>query len=164
MFQRSAPTLLAYGGSFVNIKEMNIEHILPIAFPFGIGGTKMKRQLKVSHGLCIQYYMRVSLPQFSEGPTILVLNHIHSRQSSFKTGVMLCRSTIDGVPLGEKLSTLTVSDMEKINHDKTDHLNAKTKSFISAISTSCSKVCQKVLFCIIGSLWTEQFIFKYNTR
>ena len=97
----------------------------------------MKRQVKVSHELCIQYYMRVSLPQFRDGPTILVLNHIHSRQLSFKTGVMLCRSTIDGVPLGEKLSTLTVSNMEKINDDKTDHLNAKTKSFISAISTSC---------------------------
>lgn len=81
--------------------------------------------------------MRVSLPQFREGPTILVLNHIHSRHLSFKTGVMLCRSTIDGVPLGEKLSTLTVSEMEKVNDDKTDHLNAKTKSFISAISTSC---------------------------
>jgi hypothetical protein len=40
---------------------------------------------------------------------------------------MLCRSTIDGIPLGEKLSTLTVSNVEKINDDKTDHLNAKTK-------------------------------------
>ena len=137
MFQHSAPTLLAYGGTFVNIKEMNIENILPIAFPFGIGGPKMKRQVKVSHELCIQYYMRVSLPQFREGPTILVLNHIHSRHLSFKTGVILCRSTIDGVPLGEKLSTLTVSDLEKINDDKTDHLNAETKSFISVISTSC---------------------------
>jgi hypothetical protein len=29
---------------------------------------------------------------------------------SYKTGVMLCRSTIDGVPLGEKLSTLSMSD------------------------------------------------------
>ena len=42
MFQHSAPTLLAYGGTYANIKEMNIENILPIAFPFGIGGPKMK--------------------------------------------------------------------------------------------------------------------------
>ena len=58
MFQRSAPTLLAYGGTFVNMKEMNIENILPIAFPFGIGGPKMNRKVKVSHEMCIQYYIR----------------------------------------------------------------------------------------------------------
>jgi hypothetical protein len=137
MFQRSAPTLLAYGGTFVNMKEMNIENILPIAFPFGIGGPKMNRKVKVSHEMCIQYYMRLSLPQFREGPTILVLNHILNRQLSYKTGVMLCRSSINGVPLGEKLSTLSMSDLEKINDNKNDHLNANTKSLMSAISTSC---------------------------
>jgi hypothetical protein len=79
MFQPSAPTLLAYGGTYANIKEMNIENILPNAFPFGISGLKMKRKVKVSHELCIQHYMRLSLPQFMEGPTILVMNHIHNR-------------------------------------------------------------------------------------
>jgi hypothetical protein len=49
MFQHSAPTLLAYGGTFVNMKEINIENILPIAFPFGIGGSKMNRKVKVLH-------------------------------------------------------------------------------------------------------------------
>ena len=34
MFQRSAPTLLAYGGTYANTKELNIENILPFAFPF----------------------------------------------------------------------------------------------------------------------------------
>jgi hypothetical protein len=113
MFQRSAPTLLAYGGTYANIKEMNIANILPIAFPFSIGGPKMKQKVKVSHELCIQLYMRLSLLQFREGPTILVMNHIHNRQMSYKTGVMLCRSTIDVLPLGEKLSTLSMSDLEK---------------------------------------------------
>jgi hypothetical protein len=40
MFQHSAPTLLAYGGTYTNLKEMNIKNILPFAFPFGIGGPK----------------------------------------------------------------------------------------------------------------------------
>jgi hypothetical protein len=113
MFQCSAPTLLAYGSTYANIKEMNIENILPIAFPFGIGGPKMKQKRKVSHELCIQHYMRLSLQQFRKGPTILVMNHIHNRQMSYKTGVMLCRSTINGVPLEEKLSTLSMSNLEK---------------------------------------------------
>ncbi len=56
MFQRLAPTLLAYGGTYANTKELNIENILPFAFPFGIGGPKMKRKVKVSHELCIQHY------------------------------------------------------------------------------------------------------------
>ncbi len=97
----------------------------------------MKRKVKVSHELCIQHYMRLSLPQFMEGPTILVMNHILNRQMSYKTGVMVCRSTVDGTPLGEKLSTISMSELEKINDDKTDHLNANTKSLMKAISTSC---------------------------
>ena len=96
--------------------------------PFGIGGPKMKRKVKVSHELCIQHYMRLSLPQFMEGPTILVMNHILNRQMSYKTGVMLCRSTVDGTPLGKKLSTLLMSELKKINNDKTDHLNFKPLS------------------------------------
>jgi hypothetical protein len=47
-----------------------------------------------------------------ESPTILVMNHIYNRQMSYK-GVMLCRSTVDGMPLGEKLSTLSMTDLEK---------------------------------------------------
>ena len=61
MFQRSAPTLLAYGGTYANYADMKIENILPFAFPFGIGGPKMERRVKVSLELCIQLYMRLSL-------------------------------------------------------------------------------------------------------
>ncbi len=38
----SAPTLLAYGGTYANNVEMKVDNILPFAFPFGIGGPKMK--------------------------------------------------------------------------------------------------------------------------
>ncbi len=90
MFQRSAPTLLAYGGTYAKNADMKIENILPFAFLFGIGGPKMERRVKVSLELCIQVYMRLSLEQFMEGPTILVMNHIYNRQMTFKTGVMTC--------------------------------------------------------------------------
>jgi len=137
MFQRSAPTLLAYGGTYAKNTDMKIENILPFAFPFGIGGPKMERRVKVSLEVCIQVYMRLSLAQFMEGPTILVMNHIYNRQMSYKTGVMTCRSTIDGIPLGEKLSTLSTEDFEQINDRHDDNLNATTKSFLKAISTTC---------------------------
>ena len=54
--KRSAPTLLALGGTYVNNVEMNVENILPFAFPFGIGGPKMKLKVNVSLELCIQLY------------------------------------------------------------------------------------------------------------
>ncbi len=114
MFQHSAPTLLTYGGTYAKNADMKIENILPLAFPFGIGGPKMQQRVKVSLELCIQVYMHLSLGQFMEGPTILVMNHIYNRQMSYKTGVMMCRSSIDGIPLGEKLSTLSTEDFEQI--------------------------------------------------
>ncbi len=137
MFQHSAPTLLAYGDTYANLKEMNIKNKLPFVFPFGIGGPKMKPKVKVSYELCIKLYMELSLWQFMEGPTILVMNHIYNRQMSYKSGVMLCRSTVVGTPLGKKLSTLSMTDLEKVNDNKTDHLNANTKGLLKAISTSC---------------------------
>ncbi len=48
MFQHSAPTLLAYAGTYANVNDIPIEYILPFAFPFGIGGPKMKCRMKVS--------------------------------------------------------------------------------------------------------------------
>ncbi len=107
MFQHFGPTLLAYGGTYAKNAEMKIENILPFAFPFAIGGPQMKRRVKVSLELCIQVYMRLSLGQFMEGQTILVMNHIYNRQMSYKTGVITCRSSINGIPLGEKLSALS---------------------------------------------------------
>jgi hypothetical protein len=57
--------------TYANITDVPIESILPFAFPFGIGGPKMKRRVKVSLQLCSQLYLWLSLIQFMEGPTIL---------------------------------------------------------------------------------------------
>jgi hypothetical protein len=137
LFQRSAPTLLAYGSTYANITDVPIENILPFALPFGIGGPKMKQRVKVSLQLCIQLYLELSLTQFMEGPTILVMNHIYNRQLSYISGVMTCRSTVNGVSLGEKLSKLTVQDLEKVRENNTDNLHDNTQGLLKAISMSC---------------------------
>ncbi len=137
LLQHSAPHLLVHGGSYANNVEMNVENILPFAFPFSIGGPQMKQRVKVSLVLCIQLYMHLSLPQFMEGPNILVMNHIYNRHMSYQTGVMTCRSNVDGHFLGEKLSTLSISDLEKINYNNTDRLDATTKGFVKAIQITC---------------------------
>ncbi len=135
MFQHSASTLLAYGGTYIHLKEMNVKKVLPFGFPFGIGGPKMQQKVKVSYELCVQLHMKLSLQQFMEGPTILVMNHNYNRQMSYKSGVIICRSTVDGMPLGEKLSTLSMTKIEKINDNKTDHLISNTRGLLKAIST-----------------------------
>jgi len=61
----------------------------------------MKRRVPISLQLCIQYYLRLSLPQFMEGPTILVLNHIYNRQMSYLSGVMTCKTNVNGISLGQ---------------------------------------------------------------
>jgi hypothetical protein len=103
---------------------MKIENILPFAFPFGIGGPQLKKRVNISLAVCIKVYMRLSLRQFMEGPTILVMNHIYNRQMLYKRRVITCRSSVDGIPLGEKLSMLSTKGFEKINGDNTGTLDA----------------------------------------
>jgi hypothetical protein len=50
---------------------------------------------------------------------------------------MTCRSSVDGVPLGEKLSTLSMENLDKLDDNNADRLDATTKGLLKAISTSC---------------------------
>ena len=100
----------------------------------------MKQRVKVALELCIQAYMRLLLCQFMEGPTILVMNHVYNMQMSYKSGVMTCRSSVDGVPLGERLSTLSTEDLEKVDEHNIDTLDSNTKDFLKAVKTSCQSV------------------------
>jgi hypothetical protein len=89
----SAPTLLECDSRYANVTDVPIETILPFAFPFILGGPKMNQRVEVSLQLCIQLYMQLSLQQFMEGPTNLVMNHIYNRQMSYMSGMIMCRST-----------------------------------------------------------------------
>jgi hypothetical protein len=95
----------------------------------------MNQRVKVSLELCIQSYLWLSLQQFIEGPIILVLNHIYNRQMSYISGVMTCRFKVNGVSLGEKLSKLTVPDLEEVKSANNDHLKESTKVLLKAIKT-----------------------------
>jgi hypothetical protein len=137
MCNRSAPALLVYGGICANNVQMKVENILPFAFPFGIGGPKRIHRVKVNLDLCILTYMQLLLQQWMEGPTILVMNHIYNRQMLYKSAVLICRSSVDGVPLGEKMSTLSMEILEKLDDNNADRLNAATNGLLKAILTSC---------------------------
>ena len=59
---------------------------------------------------------------------------------SYKTGVMMCRSSINGIPLGKKLSTLSTEDLEKVDEHNFDTLDLNTKDFLKAVKTLCQSV------------------------
>jgi hypothetical protein len=44
---------------------------------------------------------------------------------------------VNGVSLDEKLSKLTVQDLEKVQKNNTDNLHDNTKGLLKAISMSC---------------------------
>jgi hypothetical protein len=75
-----------------------------------------------------------------EEPTVLVMNHIYNRRMSYMSGVMTCRSSVDGVPLGERLSTLSTIDLEKVDKHNFDTLDLNTKDFLKMVKTSCQSV------------------------
>jgi hypothetical protein len=98
----------------------------------------MKQRVKVALELCIQVYMQLLLCQFKEEPTILVMNHIYNRQMPYKIGVMTCRSSVNGIPLGEKLSMVSTESFEKNDEENnTNNLDETTKGFLKGVKTLC---------------------------
>ncbi len=41
------------------------------------------------------------------------------------SGMMTCRSTVNGVSLGDRLSRLTIEDLQLVTNENTDNLNKK---------------------------------------
>eukprot|EP00956_Cyclotella_meneghiniana_P043420 scaffold269642_cov156-Cyclotella_meneghiniana.AAC.1 len=73
MLDNTAPTMLMYGGSYLKSHEIDLEDVLPIQFPFGLGGPNPgeKRKVPVSEEACLKHYMRLSLKQFMRSDFIL---------------------------------------------------------------------------------------------
>ena len=139
MMNNTAPTLLVHGGNYANERSLNLEDVFPVQFPFGFGGPNNSRRNRISQEVCLQHYLKLSLPQFMRGNFILVVNHIYNRILSFKSGIIKAKSNFRGSTLAEKVSTLTVADIEqavaKKKLNQTDPSNAGM--FLKAISTSC---------------------------
>jgi hypothetical protein len=137
MMNRSAPTLLVSGGNYANARELRVEDVLSFAFPFGIGGPKMKRRANVSTVACIQRYFCTAMPQLMRSDAVRVLNHIFGRQLSYTSGVMTCRNNVNGEKLGETLSKLTVKDFKSACKNPNGSHSVAIKALMKSITTSC---------------------------
>lgn len=56
MLKRTMPTLLVQGGDYANLRELSIENVCVVQFPYGLGGPKMDRRTKISARECYKHY------------------------------------------------------------------------------------------------------------
>ena len=94
-----------------------------------------KRRTKISMEACLKHYGRLSLPQFMRGDFCLLANSMLDRQLSYTSGKVKCRSNIGGVPLAEKISQLTVKDLEDVVSG--DNTNSTANQLLTSVSASC---------------------------
>jgi YHS domain-containing protein len=132
------PTLLVYGGKRTNLREADIEDVLPFAFPYGSGGPKTKRRVNVSLDACIKRYFRTAMPQFMRSEVVFVLEHMFARHVSYKTGIVKLRNNIGGQKVGDILGNCTIEDFKKILENEDDNsLSGPVKMLMKSISTTC---------------------------
>jgi hypothetical protein len=137
MLKDEKPTLLVYGGNYMKSSEINVEDLLPFAFPYGLGGPKSRRPTSVSFESCIQRYARLASREFMRGDTILVLHHMYGRQLSYKSGVITCRSNIGGITMGERFANIKADELQSILEDDVANLSHEAKRLVRGITTSC---------------------------
>jgi hypothetical protein len=81
LFVGETPTLFYHPSKILSYAKLS--QLCPIAFPFGTGDIDCKRTPKVTEIECLQHYLKVSLPYFQEGQTILIIHHVYQRRKSF---------------------------------------------------------------------------------
>lgn len=166
---QTAPTLLAIGGSYANMKELRVEDVLPFAYPRGIGGPKYRRRTPLSAEGWFQRMFRLSMKQFMTGDVILVLGHMYNRLLSYRTGVIACRSLVNGEPIGETLSRFTADDFNSTT--TTGEKTEATKTLLNAVETTCTalghtpeaaKRARKCLFAFSDHFGLNSFFFSLS--
>ena len=138
LVNRTIPKLLISGGTYVRDKEIDIEAVLPFAFPYGLGGPKSERRKNVPLEACIRHYMRLAMPQFMAPDTILIFHHIYSRQISYQSGVMTCRykqNNVNGfVNIINRLKPEHFNDQQTNGESIND---PQVEQIVRSITTAC---------------------------
>eukprot|EP00956_Cyclotella_meneghiniana_P039249 scaffold168208_cov48-Cyclotella_meneghiniana.AAC.1 len=142
MVKQSNLILMLHGGNYAKEHEVDIEAVLPFAFPYGIGGPNQKRRTKISKDKIIKHYTRLAMPQFMTAEVILVLHHIFSRQKSFdfETGIMICRNKYGSGNFTRQINALRSSDFNDNDGQRDPCSDHRVNSVLMSITTSCKSL------------------------
>ena len=142
MIDRTMPTLLVSGGKYADMRELQLEDVCPVQFPWGQGGPKVKRRTHISVEECYRHYCRLSLKQFMRGDFLLILNHMYNRQRSFQTAVIKCKTSAYGQSLAEKMSTLTMKDLDRaiFQKDTRQKVTGTAGDYLRSVEASCQPI------------------------
>eukprot|EP00986_Skeletonema_menzelii_P013820 scaffold8448_cov188-Skeletonema_menzelii.AAC.1 len=142
MIERTMPTLLVSGGSFANLRELLLENVAPLQFPFGQGGPKVSRRNHISPLECYRHYCRLSLPQFFRGDFLLILNHMYNRLRSYSTAMITCRANTFGSTLAEKISILRMEDLYNavLRKETRQKVSGIAGDYLNTVEASCKPV------------------------
>ncbi|MFO0537375.1 MAG: hypothetical protein ACK524_22080 [Planctomyces sp.] len=104
---------------------------------------------------CYQHYLKISLPQFSEGQVVLIIHHMFQRKKSFLSGITKCNISCNGSTIADQLSEITASDLDDVItemkhnhhasgnvHDGSNPLSSSSSisQFLKCIKTSCTPI------------------------
>ena len=111
LMKGQTPTLMFHPESFFGERDVPLQAIFPIQFPYGIGGVKEKIPINVSEIECLKHYLRLSLTQFRRQDFLLVACHIYHRIRSFQTGYIRFQEIFQGKEtLAERVSSFSEED------------------------------------------------------
>ena len=135
------PEMMIYGGDYTSSKDLRLDLIFPVIFPFGTGDPKMRRLVPISLTQCLAMYMRVANPSFRRGDFILVCLHILHRCLSYKTGSMICKLRLGDTDqsVAEQLSVLNPDELSAAAERRTNSSTVSTPAdtILKKIVTSC---------------------------
>lgn len=140
LMNKTAPTLLVYGGNRTNLREADVEDVLPLVFPYGLGGPKSNRRTKINTVDCLKRYMRTANPAMMRSDAIFIFEHILERHITYTTGVMKLRNRINGVPTGEIIGKIGLQKFTEALDNPENDPNSLVTLLTKTVTTTCQAV------------------------
>ncbi len=148
LFVGETPTLFYHPNKVVS--HAMLSQICPLAFPFGTGDVECRRRPEVSEIECLQHYLKLSLPQFLEGQTVLVIHHMYQRRKSFLSGIAKCNVSNNGNTIANQLAAMTVEELDiaitqmkmnaTLNNSEITTYSPRVTELLKCVKTSCAPI------------------------
>ena len=138
-------TLLFKYGTKIQAHLLDLIDMFPVQFPFGRGGPREKRAVKMSAEYCYKHYAALSLPQMMRADFLLIICSMYQTAKCYTNAIITCRSTLNKSTVGNEVSKLTHHDLQiacnNLNNGDTQENNTVRRLF-SSVSGACENIGQ----------------------